>query len=1102
MSLRLRVKIEKKSAVRLGLFIVLLSFLLSSVLSFPYVKSETSENTPNGLLTVAFLIIIIILSILVITENPLVEFLADNYKITILIIISLFILIYFIPRISLKSITGFFVVPKTTTNVTTTNLTETIPVVGAEKLTTEMTTTKTITTTTTSSTTTATSITITTTTGTTTTTSVTTTITGITTTTVSSMTINFDRILDCQKCGQHKAPPLIDVKMTITATVSSPMQNTYLIDYYPSEWTVIDSNQGMISVFNSSYNMIKWDIPSAQGSVSKWYIIKSPQRTLPPTKYYFFSEMKNQKSDLWDVIVSDPTKSENQYVNQYNCSASGVNCNETTVIISYTDGNQMMINYQKPVNFFDSTLKKWQAINSTIDNKGCDPLYNYCVVKGLYTVNFKTDPSTAETIKYFYNTSRIGDVPHKTGYVTYQLHSLNYRNDLDQLQQINITQPISGLPVDVSFVYPNVFGSGYNVSYTYLTDGLKEKLILREKNILPTPQSYIISGGNATLDLDFLIDYSGNVNIYIDGVLWDGKTTKTTSNRVDFKDSITGTLLFYLPKSFASDMNETNVSEQVLKYQFKKTGGKLYAVIKTPYSWLNASTRVYPVTIDPTTKIEYNTTIDYYSINNTLNDYYFNTTNAEQRTYDFKNYWTKNDVCLGLYFGNRWHEFCGIDFNWVWYNSTNFTTYMNLTGTAELKYAGYTIDARVEYYLGEDYPEVRGTVTLENVGNKDISDSYIKIKTHDINVNTTAENDTFRVNTTSFWEPWSGYKEYLLNDTSLSLLYTQNNLVSRKFAVFDNSTESWVELEWNDSYWRNGIRNDIDCNLSVEHHSEYNAPVELLLLTGSLSKNDVIFTNFKWADAVKQNFTEANETYNEILDWFKTLNLTKYVQGEEKIEGHNITIIVNDNGRVNVSIEHEIYNENVTKIGFFEDIAWKYNRFTFRKADGFDMTRYPENKTNTESIFRYFAAQELQLGPRTYSPGIVKSYSIPYLLIDNQNGSLEDYKLTPGTDFDIETVKKSRVKLSSIFDISLPYELKTEFNVIFDYTGKSHCIRFGVFRYHPLNISVTMPSNIDNYTLPTTLTLVSTTGPTLVAKRVFPVPETDEFIQEVKICSI
>jgi len=118
------------------------------------------------------------------------------------------------------------------------------------------------------------------------------------------LAVSFDRRLDCERCGQHKAPPLTDVNMTITVTASSPVSGM-LIDYYPVDWLVTDANGGGASSFNSSYNKIEWNIGDVN-SIDKWYLIRSPDLTTPPTKYYFFSELANRQSDLWQVIVSDP----------------------------------------------------------------------------------------------------------------------------------------------------------------------------------------------------------------------------------------------------------------------------------------------------------------------------------------------------------------------------------------------------------------------------------------------------------------------------------------------------------------------------------------------------------------------------------------------------------------------------------------------------------------------------------------------------------------------------------------------------------------------------------------------------------------------------
>ncbi|NIM46746.1 MAG: hypothetical protein GTN40_01140, partial [Candidatus Aenigmarchaeota archaeon] len=127
--------------------------------------------------------------------------------------------------------------------------------------------------------------------------------------------IKFYRRLDCDRCGQHKTPPLTEVNMSIW--VNNETGN--LTDYYPTEWTIMNNNGGTITVHNETYNKIEFDKPSS------WYIIESPNRTLPPTKYYFFSEFGGIISDSWFVIVSDPAAEcvWKQDTISYSCVESG-----------------------------------------------------------------------------------------------------------------------------------------------------------------------------------------------------------------------------------------------------------------------------------------------------------------------------------------------------------------------------------------------------------------------------------------------------------------------------------------------------------------------------------------------------------------------------------------------------------------------------------------------------------------------------------------------------------------------------------------------------------------------------------------------------------
>ncbi|UCD20941.1 MAG: hypothetical protein JSW08_00115, partial [archaeon] len=125
-----------------------------------------------------------------------------------------------------------------------------------------------------------------------------------------NISIEFDRDLDCHKCGKHKAPPITNVNMIITAEFEGTLQNITFSDYYNKEWQVTNSNNGTIEEVNNTYNKISWFIESADNTIEKSYIVFSPQRTLPPTNYYFQTELEEQKSDWWRVIISDPLGNE------------------------------------------------------------------------------------------------------------------------------------------------------------------------------------------------------------------------------------------------------------------------------------------------------------------------------------------------------------------------------------------------------------------------------------------------------------------------------------------------------------------------------------------------------------------------------------------------------------------------------------------------------------------------------------------------------------------------------------------------------------------------------------------------------------------------
>ncbi len=81
-------------------------------------------------------------------------------------------------------------------------------------------------------------------------------------------------------------------------------------DTFPSEWQIVSASGGVITEPSPGITKISWDFGTAEGTLTKYYVLKSPQRTIPPTKYDFqasFSYAENTAyEDPYFVIVADP----------------------------------------------------------------------------------------------------------------------------------------------------------------------------------------------------------------------------------------------------------------------------------------------------------------------------------------------------------------------------------------------------------------------------------------------------------------------------------------------------------------------------------------------------------------------------------------------------------------------------------------------------------------------------------------------------------------------------------------------------------------------------------------------------------------------------
>ena len=264
-----------------------------------------------------------------------------------------------------------------------------------------------------------------------------------------------------------------------------------------------------------------------------------------------------------------------------------IHLNYQTNIYDLGNGKFVQISFLGFANYHNGS--EYLPIETQIVNSS-DPLFDYEVTKGIYQSYFKENPTEGQVVKFMIDSE----------YITYQPIALSYRNDLSQLQQINMVQEVIGVPNNNSFLYKDAYGENIDLQYSYWNDYLREELIINSLSDLTSPEQYIIEGGNPTLDLDFILTTNSN-KILIDGVDWDKSSEIETSNEVYIKDDL-GNVIYYLKKLYAYDSNN---SMQPLTYNFRKVGQDLFVTIKTPYSWISNISRVYPIYIDPDTGFEF-----------------------------------------------------------------------------------------------------------------------------------------------------------------------------------------------------------------------------------------------------------------------------------------------------------------------------------------------------------------------------------------------------------------------------------------------------------------------------------------------------------------
>ena len=236
------------------------------------------------------------------------------------------------------------------------------------------------------------------------------------------------------------------------------------------------------------------------------------------------------------------------------------------------------------MNYYNGT--DYAPINITFI-QDCEQGYDYCVETGIYQAQFKSSSAGTNVAKYILENSSVSYTPYKLQYTGNNKQSL-----------ISNSQNVDGFADENKFTYPELYGEGFDLSFTYQTTRLKEELIIDDEDDLPNPPNNL--GNNPQLSLEFKIRIDNlDAENHNTKVKWNKVDDFTVDGQVNFKDANNVTL-FFLPQAYAYDSAGERID---LIYTFKKAGINLFVSIKTPYSWLEDDDREYPVYIDPTTAL-------------------------------------------------------------------------------------------------------------------------------------------------------------------------------------------------------------------------------------------------------------------------------------------------------------------------------------------------------------------------------------------------------------------------------------------------------------------------------------------------------------------
>jgi len=178
--------------------------------------------------------------------------------------------------------------------------------------------------------------------------------------------------------------------------------------------------------------------------------------------------------------------------------------------------------------------------------------------------------------------------------VAFTAQQLQWNNDLNQISPIATPTKAVGSVSDYQINFPAAFGTDLDFRWYSTATALRKELIVQNLAALGSPPQFIIDGGNPVVRLQFVFTASANVDIWINGGVWNRNQRNITTSQIEFRDGTTGDLRWIFFAPYAKDNDQETVPGEM---ELQRQGQSLFVRVRIPWAWLE--TAAYPVTIDP-----------------------------------------------------------------------------------------------------------------------------------------------------------------------------------------------------------------------------------------------------------------------------------------------------------------------------------------------------------------------------------------------------------------------------------------------------------------------------------------------------------------------